>query len=322
LEKKQSVGVVIIGRNEGERLKKCLSSILEKNIPLIYVDSDSKDDSSEYAKSLNINVVELSVNSPINAAIARNAGFKRLLELYNQIDIVHFIDADCELDFNWLDHALSCLDKNQDVAAVCGRLREKNINISVFTKLCDMSWYIEPGEISSCGGIATVRASVFSELDGFNEGLIAGEEAEFYCRVRNLDYRIICLAEDMGTHDSAMTTFKQWWVRTIRTGFVYANEASVNKKNQSSVIFWGAILPLTIVILSLFEPIMFFSFIIYLIQIVRVTKNLKIPYVLSDKFLEASFCMIAKLPQFIGVVKYYYNRMRKQDVKIIEYKSQ
>ena len=53
-------GVVVIGRNEGERLKRCLASILAQHQgPVVYVDSGSSDGSVEHAQSVGVEVVDL-----------------------------------------------------------------------------------------------------------------------------------------------------------------------------------------------------------------------------------------------------------------------
>lgn len=39
------LGVVVIGRNEGERLLRCLSSVLQQALATVYVDSGSSDGS-------------------------------------------------------------------------------------------------------------------------------------------------------------------------------------------------------------------------------------------------------------------------------------
>ena len=47
------IGVVVIGRNEGERLKRCLNSIQSQHSgPVVYVDSGSTDGSADYARSV------------------------------------------------------------------------------------------------------------------------------------------------------------------------------------------------------------------------------------------------------------------------------
>jgi GT2 family glycosyltransferase len=40
-------GVAVIGRNEGERLVRCLQSLSQSRAPLVYVDSSSTDGSCE-----------------------------------------------------------------------------------------------------------------------------------------------------------------------------------------------------------------------------------------------------------------------------------
>src|SRR5438105_4366181 len=53
------VGVVVIGRNEGERLRRCLQSVGPSAQPTVYVDSGSTDGSPESARSLGAHVVLL-----------------------------------------------------------------------------------------------------------------------------------------------------------------------------------------------------------------------------------------------------------------------
>ena len=73
------VGAVAIGRNEGERLRRCLTSLLQQIARVVYVDSGSRDDSVAVAQSLGVKVVVLDTSAPFSAARARNAGFDALL---------------------------------------------------------------------------------------------------------------------------------------------------------------------------------------------------------------------------------------------------
>jgi len=96
--KQAKVGVVVIGRNEGERLKRCLASVLAQHAgPVVYVDSGSSDGSVEYAKSVGIEVVDLDMTRPFTMARGRNAGFNYLLEHYPGCEFVQFVDGDCEM---------------------------------------------------------------------------------------------------------------------------------------------------------------------------------------------------------------------------------
>ena len=46
-----AIGVVAIGRNEGERLRRCLESLDGHGLTVVYVDSGSTDDSVALARS-------------------------------------------------------------------------------------------------------------------------------------------------------------------------------------------------------------------------------------------------------------------------------
>jgi glycosyltransferase involved in cell wall biosynthesis len=51
------LGVVAIGRNEGERLRRCLESAVASAAATVYVDSGSTDDSVATARALGAQVV-------------------------------------------------------------------------------------------------------------------------------------------------------------------------------------------------------------------------------------------------------------------------
>src|SRR5262245_59814478 len=118
-------GAIAIGRNEGERLKKCLGSLAAASV-VIYVDSGSTDGSAEWSQSQGADVVELDVSIPFTAARARNTGLQRLREVAPTLEFVQFIDGDCELNANWPQDALGFLAAHREVAVVTGRLQERN----------------------------------------------------------------------------------------------------------------------------------------------------------------------------------------------------
>ncbi|MCR8526443.1 glycosyltransferase, partial [Escherichia coli] len=74
-----TVGVVVIGRNEGARLIACLESLNASGCPIVYVDSGSVDGSQEAAVRLGAKLVALDVSRPFSAARARNEGFAELV---------------------------------------------------------------------------------------------------------------------------------------------------------------------------------------------------------------------------------------------------
>src|ERR1700712_4074219 len=99
------VSIVVIGRNEGARLARCIESIRNadfksSSLELIYVDSASTDDSPHLAAKAGALV--LSVVSPHpTAALGRNAGWKAA-----RGEFILFLDGDTILHPAFLRTAL------------------------------------------------------------------------------------------------------------------------------------------------------------------------------------------------------------------------
>ncbi|MEO6434902.1 MAG: glycosyltransferase family A protein, partial [Tepidisphaeraceae bacterium] len=130
-----SLGIIAIGRNEGERLRRCLASVVGKASTVVYVDSSSTDGSVAMAREMGATVVELDLATPFTAARARNEGFARLLSLDPACELVQFVDGDCEIVEGWLDRAIAELASDEKLAVVCGRRRERHPEASPYNKL-------------------------------------------------------------------------------------------------------------------------------------------------------------------------------------------
>jgi len=316
------VGVVIIGRNEGERLSLCFRSMAHLDCHKVYVDSGSIDNSILIAGRNDIAVVELDPSKAFSAARARNEGFKGLLQLNPRIKFVHFIDGDCELDSDWLPEALEAFKLNSKVAVICGRLREKFRNSNVYMRLCDMDWYRQPGEVDSCGGIATYQRAVFEDSKGFNPTLIAGEEPELCSRIRASGFEILCLDVEMGTHDSGMVSFSQWWTRCVKVGFGYMSGSNWGgwKKQYKSSLFWGLLLPLFILITLPITGYLSLLLTLYPVQVYRVFRKVEGNDLSKyDRFIYAFYCILSKFPESQGLVLFYIKKVTA-DNAIIQYK--
>lgn len=323
--------VVVIGRNEGERLQKCLGSLSDLSCPVVYVDSGSRDGSPELARAMGADVVELDPALPFTAGRGRNEGLARALVRCSDAAAVQFLDGDCELVPGWLERGRAELGSDPRLAAVCGRVREANRGASIYNRLCDMEWDAPPGEARSCGGNAMMRVAAFREVGGFRPGFIAGEEPELCLRLRNAGWRIRRTADDMVRHDAAMTRFAQWWRRAHRAGWAYAAGAAEhgaggerhNVREVRSIILWGGLLPVTA--LGLAVPSGGASLLVLcgfplLWMRVRAT-GLGRGYGRDDAGLLATFTVLAKIPQFLGVSRFLLERIARKRVGAVDWRG-
>jgi len=211
------VGLVAIGRNEGERLVRCLASV--RYIPRrVYVDSQSTDQSVAAANAEGISVVEIAAPPNLTAARARNAGLARLLAESPDLEFVQMIDGDCEMQPQWIENALAALRREPDLALVFGRRRERYPERSVYNALCDDEWNAPVGESPGCGGDALFRVEALRQVNFYNASMIAGEDTELSMRLRKRGWRLKRIDAEMTLHDAAITRFAQWWNRTRRSG--------------------------------------------------------------------------------------------------------
>lgn len=323
----KQVAVVVIGRNEGERLVRCFQSITKETINIIYVDSGSTDDSVKMAQARGIDVVCLDMIMPFTAARARNAGFKRLLVLYPEAQYVQFIDGDCQLVDGWLATGLAFISAHAEVAAVCGKRCEIYPEKSIYNQLCDLEWNTPIGESKACGGDVLMRVSAVASAHGYREDLIAGEEPELCVRLRRNGWRIWRLGADMTKHDAAMTDFTQWWRRAVRSGYAFAQGAHIHGAapelhwvaESQRAMRWGFYLPLFILLACVFKPLFGLLFaLIYPLQVLRLTFKSALPLKLA--FLQAFYLTLGKFAEAIGQIKFIWHRYTHQQASIIEYK--
>ena len=321
------VGLVAIGRNEGERLRKCIESVVGCVEKVVYVDSGSTDGSVDMARSLGVEVVELDMARPFTAARARNEGFRHLREIAPRLTYVQFIDGDCEVVPGWLEKAVRFLKNNPDVAVVCGRRRERFPNCSVYNMLCDIEWDTAVGETKSCGGDAMIRLEALEHAGGYRDDLIAGEEPELCVRLRAAGWKIWRLGEEMTLHDAALTRFGQWWQRTKRGGYAFAQGSHLHGapperhgvRQSWSAWIWGIAVPVLTVGLSICMGMWgLLLLLIYPVQVVRLA--LRGTRSTRENWWRALFLVLGKFPEAMGQLSFLYNRLAGRSSHLIEYK--
>jgi len=325
------IGVVVIGRNEGDRLKTCLNSLVGQVAAIVYVDSGSSDGSVEFAQSLGVAVVNLDLSIPFTAARARNAGFTYLTQHYPQVDLVQFVDGDCEVVSDWLPCAQAELVQNPELAVVCGRRRERFPDASIYNQLCDIEWDTPVGDAKACGGDALMRVEAVRQVQGFNPNLIAGEEPELCVRLRQQGWKIRRINAEMTLHDAQMMHFSQWWKRTQRAGHAFAEGAWLHGhpperhwvKESQSIWLWGAIIPLVAIFMAPFtfglSLLLLLGYPILGHKIYRYGRDRGLSS--RSARLYALFCVLGKFPNLVGQIQFHRNRLLGQRSRLIEYKA-
>lgn len=316
------LGLVAIGRNEGKRLEVCLQSV-PGGIPMVYVDSGSTDGSLTFAISVGAKVVELDTHQPFTAARARNEGFQHLLFLEPSLEFVQFVDGDCELERGWLIESEAFLVANENYGAACGRRRERFPEASFYNRMCDDEWDSPIGDALACGGDALYRVAAIVDAGGFDPMVIAGEEPELCARLRGKGWKIRRLDIPMTIHDANMMHALQWWMRTVRCGYGYAQVwhktrasggNSIYERQIASALFWTlGISILALVSAFVFGPwALLFAPVAWTLQLVRLS--------MVSGWRKAVHLLFGKVAESLGALRYAVTALRGRTQGAIFYK--
>lgn len=326
------VGVVVIGRNEGERLVRCLRSLPRDLGTVIYVDSGSTDGSVELARGLGASTHELSADRPFSAARARNEGLEVLVREHSHVRCVQFLDGDCELMDGWLERARRVLEERRDVVAAHGRVHEQDPSATVYNRLLELEWSTpEPGEGGSFGGNFMVRVESFVEVGGFDPTVIAAEDDELALRLRRAGGVILRVPDSMVQHDGAMTRFVQWWRRSVRLGHAYAQLVDLHGRaperyfvpQRRRSLIWGLFLPSSVVVLLVPTAGLSLTMLaVYPTQLARLTLQARRrPMPRRQSLLWAGACVLSRFAETTGITRYHLDKLRGRTPRIIEHKE-
>lgn len=318
------IAAVVIGRNEGARLRACLASLAGRVGQVVYVDSGSTDGSIAHARACGATVVELDPATPFTAARARNAGLAALAD--SRAELVQLVDGDCTLREGWIGQAAAFLRAHPEVAIVCGRRREAHPEASVYNRLCDIEWNSPVGEALSCGGDALARRAALQEVGGYRDDLIAGEEPEMCLRLRLKGLKIWRLEAEMTLHDARMTRFGQWWRRNRRAGHAFAEVAHLHGHlpgrfwvaETRRALLWGAALPAAIGLAGLAWPPALGLALIYPAQVVRLA--VRRGPTRRDAWEWGLFTVIGRFAEAAGALRFHAGRVLRRRSGLIEYR--
>lgn len=322
------VGAVAIGRNEGERLRRCLETLQREVDRLVYVDSGSLDGSVELARSLGVPVVELTPDRPFTAARGRNEGLDALLR-EGDLDYVQFVDGDCGVDPGWIEAAARVLDTDPNIGIVTGWRTEIYPDRNLFHAMSETEWHRPPGDIASCGGDMMVRAEAFQAAGGFDARIICSEDEEFCLRLaERTGLRVHRIPRVMTHHDIGMTRLGEWWRRQVRAGHGYAEIGGIYpghfRRERLRAWAYGLFLPLA-ALLGVLAGQWWLSALVVLAygaSWLRTAQGLRRGGLGRTEALgQASLITLSKFPSLQGMLTYHLRRLRRAEFLIIEYKK-
>lgn len=321
---KSDIAIVAIGRNEGDRLLRCLASIQGQVEQLVYVDSGSQDGSVARARKAGVKVVELDPARPFSAARARNEGFQALGP--QPPEFVQFIDGDCELVAGWLAVGYGAINGSTDLGLVTGWRAEINRGASIYNALCHDEWRRPSGEIETSGGDMLVRSEAFMAVGGFRDDVIAAEDDEFCQRLRQAGWRLLRVPSEMTRHDAHIQHFGEWWQRARRSGHGFAQVGQFHphffRRERARVLVYGVVLPL------LFGLGLWLNFwiilgvaAVYAFSFLRIYRDRRGGGLEPKVALQhAGLLFLSKFPNALGMMQFYLRRLAGRSIRIIEYK--
>lgn len=323
------IAIVLIGRNEGTRLRAALASIPFADADaVVYVDSASQDDSVEAARRSGADVVELDAAQPLSAARARNAGFARAVEQAPAVDRVQFVDGDCALEPGWLARASAALDADPGAVAVCGWRRERFPERTPWNRLCDLEWQSGGvGPIDEFGGDVMIRRDAFEAAGGYDPARIAGEDPDLSHRLRARGGRLLRLDTTMTHHDADLRRAGQWWRRMVRAGHAYAENARAHPSGGFArpvrrALAWSLLPPLAVAAGAwLVGPVALLGLAAYPAQALRIARRAPTRFSAAERRLWGAGCVASQLPLAVGVVRHEAGRRLGRRSSLIEYKG-
>lgn len=171
-----------------------------------------------------------------------------------------------------------------------------------------------------------MRVSAFKAVKGYRDSLIAGEEPEMCLRLRYLGWKIWRIDAEMTLHDANILRFSQWWRRSMRTGYAYAEGTNLHGatlerhwlRESMRSAFWGILLPVVILILAIFNTrYAVLLVLIYPLQWIRLANQCKN---LHKKYGLSLLLVLSKFAEGFGLMKYLFNKLFNQRGELIEYK--
>lgn len=327
---------IIIGRNEGWKLTKCLQSVYDTisynkldEYEVIYVDSKSTDDSIERAKQFGgINIIK--ITGVCNAAIARNIGARE-----SAGDILFFIDGDMEIKTEFLEKILDA-EGNFEFDVVTGHLIDRVYDtydnfIVERPRTYKNKIPSKSIELLTFGGIFVINRRLWEQVGGMKTKYARAQDLDLCLRLKKAGQKVLRFNFLIAVHNTIdYRNNKRMWKMLLSGNLLYAVvifRDHIREKKVSLMIIRQHYTSLLLILLLLsvlfIEKYWIITILGYLIILsVRAIKNAKIS-VLGKEVNIVSYCFQRVLYQvlrdiffLIGIVTFFPKSYRLEYDKV------
>ncbi|MGE5431597.1 MAG: glycosyltransferase family 2 protein [Syntrophomonadaceae bacterium] len=212
------ISFIIIGRNEGIKLKRCIESILTAvtvnrltDSEIIYVDSASTDDSIERVKCYN-RVRAFKITGKANPAVARNVGAK---EAHG--DVLFFIDGDMEIRADFIP----CVyNENYGLKFnfVSGEIIDYYYDMNGRYLYSELRYKIKKdrNDEVTTGGLFLIKKNLWEKAGGMRSKYRVSEDYDFGLRLAKAEVKLFRKCTVAAVHHTVnYKNRKRMWARIL-----------------------------------------------------------------------------------------------------------
>lgn len=207
------ISFIIIGRNEGWKLTKCFQSVFDtikftklNDYEVIYIDSNSTDNSIEIAKSFK-EIKIFKIMGFCNAAIARNIGAKE-----SNGDVLFFIDGDMEIIPEFLP--LVYIGENElKYNFVSGNLENNYYDAKGKYLYRNNQFNILNDTLqATTGGLFLIKRNIWISVNGMRTKYIVNEDLDLGLRLSKIGIKLLRKKELLARHHTvSYNDSKRMW---------------------------------------------------------------------------------------------------------------
>jgi len=313
------ISFIVIGRNEGWKLKNTFESIFNavsickiESFEIIYVDSNSTDESIPNALEYGtISVIRLS--KYYNPAIARNVG-----ALNSKGDILIFLDGDMELNPSFLD--LAIID-NKLVKPLVGGVVVDRIIRKDGTLINEVEYHKKEFAYYKLitGGAFLIEKELWELIGGMDNRFVKSADPELGLRLAKKGFLLYCIPHTFVFHNNdKYSSDNRLKIRNLFKGYSLFSSVLMFRQNlfskhtikkfllQEKTFF---LLIATILIFIFINNVFIFS--AYIIAIALRAKKINTPLVFIERLI---FFLLRDVISLFAFILYYPPKIYSKDI--------